>query len=259
MMGPEDAGACSGRNAELLPVPGPVGQDGKTVPATGGFSGGAVASEPPEEAGEEEAPQPRQLLQRYLAAAAGPLKPGLGGAEAEAAAAAAVPAARSSGMTNGDSGFLLRQDRRGRTCGRPCLLEPADEGVDGAGGLDDWAAPLEDPLRSCCLAAGDRDDPDPTAATSAGRAVGSGEPSLGLPDARFGSRNTFEVSRRQSAGELLPSAGPSAPLPAAEQGPGGTTARARRSGGFADFFARYRTGRARGLGGAGKGNVWAQL
>ncbi|EDL41811.1 TBC1D12: TBC1 domain family, member 12 [Mus musculus] len=148
-------------------------------------------------------------------------------------------------MTNGDSGFLLRQDRRGpeearrrRTCGRPCLLEPADEGVDGAGGLDDWAAPLEDPLRSCCLAAGDTDDPDPAAATPAGRAVESAEPSLGLPDARFGSRNTFEVSRRQSAGDLLPSAGPSAPLPAAEQGPGGTTARARRSGGFADFFAR---------------------
>lgn len=265
MMGPEDAGACSGRNAELLPVPGPMGQDGKTVPATGGFSGGAVAAEPPEEAGEEEAP-PRQLLQRYLAAAAGPLKPGLGGAEAEEAAAAAVPAARGSGMTNGDSGFLLRQDRRGpeearrrRTCGHPCLLEPADEGVDGAGGLDDWAAPLEDPLRSCCLAAGDTDDPDdpddpdPTAATPAGRAVGSAEPSLGLPDARFGSRNTFEVSRRQSAGDLLPSAGPSVPLPAAEQGPGGTTARARRSGGFADFFARYRTGRARGLGGAGNG------
>ncbi|XP_006231397.1 TBC1 domain family member 12 isoform X1 [Rattus norvegicus] len=242
MMGPEDAGACSGRNAELLPVPGPMGQDGKTVPATGGFSGGAVAAEPPGEAGEEEAPPPRQLLQRYLAAAAGPLQPGLGGVEAEAAA---VPAARGSGMTNGDSGFLLLQDRRGpeearrrRTCGRPCLAEPADEGVDGAGGLDDWAAPLEDPLRSCCLAAGDTDDPDPTATTSAGRDVGSAESSLGLPDARFGSRNTFEVSRRQSAGDLLPSAGQSAPLPAAEQGPGGTTVRARRSGGFADFFAR---------------------
>lgn len=257
MMGPEDAGACSGRNAELLPVPGPMGQDGKTVRATGGFSRGAVAAEPPGEAGEEEAPPPRQLLQRYLAAAAGPLQPGLGGVEAEAAA---VPAARGSGMTNGDSGFLLRQDRRGpeearrrRTCGRPCLAEPADEGVDGAGGLDDWAAPLEDPLRSCCLAAGDTDDPDPTATTSAGRDVGSAESSLGLPDARFGSRNTFEVSRRQSAGDLLPSARPSAPLPAAEQGPGGTTVRARRSGGFADFFARYRTGRARGLGGAGNG------
>ncbi|XP_028629332.1 TBC1 domain family member 12 isoform X1 [Grammomys surdaster] len=240
MMGPEDAGACSGRNAELLPVPGPMGQDGKIVPATSGFSGGAVAAEPPGEAGEEEAPPPQQLLQRYLAAAASPLQPGLGGAEA-----AAVPATRGSGMTNGDSGFLLRQDRRGpeearrhRICGRPCLREPADEGVDGAGGLDDWAAPLEDPLRSCCLTAGDTDDPDPTATTSAGRAIGSAEPSLGLPDARFGSRNTFEVSRRQSAGDLLPSAGPSAPLPAAEQGPGGTTARARRSGGFADFFAR---------------------
>ncbi|XP_034365848.1 TBC1 domain family member 12 isoform X2 [Arvicanthis niloticus] len=240
MMGPEDAGACSGRNAELLPVPGPMGQEGKTVPATGGFSGGAVAAEPPAEAGEEEAPPPQHLLQRYLEAAAGPLQPGLGGAEA-----AAVLATRGSGMTNGDSGFLLRQDRRGpeearrlRTCGRSCLREPADEGVDGAGGLDDWAAPLEDPLRSCCLTAGDTDDPDPTAATSVGRAVGSAEPSLGLPDARFGSRNTFEVSRRQSAGDLLPSAGPSAPLPAAEQGPGGTTARARRSGGFADFFAR---------------------
>ncbi|XP_032747723.1 TBC1 domain family member 12 isoform X2 [Rattus rattus] len=242
MMGPEDAGACSGRNAELLPVPGPMGQDGKTVRATGGFSRGAVAAEPPGEAGEEEAPPPRQLLQRYLAAAAGPLQPGLGRVEAEAAA---VPGARGSGMTNGDSGFLLRQDRRGpeearrrRTCGRPCLAEPADEGVDGAGGLDDWAAPLEDPLRSCCLAAGDTDDPDPTATTSAGRDVGSAESSLGLPDARFGSRNTFEVSRRQSAGDLLPSARPSAPLPAAEQGPGGTTVRARRSGGFADFFAR---------------------
>ncbi|CAO2585348.1 TBC1 domain family member 12 [Lemmus lemmus] len=243
MMGPEDAGACSGRNAELLPVPGPVGQDGKTVHAAGGFGGGAVAAESPGEAGEEEAPRPRQLLQRYLAAAAGPLQPGLGGAEE--AAAAAVPAACRSSMTNGDSGFLLRQDRRGpeearrpRSCGHPCLLDPADEGVDGAGGPDDWAAPLEDPLRSCCLAAGDTDDPEPTAATSAARSGGSAEPSPGLPDARFSSRNTFEVSRRQSVGDLLPSAGTPASMPTAEQSPGGTTARARRSGGFADFFAR---------------------
>ncbi|CAH6960159.1 Tbc1d12 [Phodopus roborovskii] len=228
MMGPEDAGACSGRNAELLPVPGPMGQDGKTVLAGGGFGGGAVAAESPGEAGEEEAPR---LLQRYLAAAAGPLQPGLGGAES-----AAVPAACHSGMTNGDSGFLLRQDRRGpeearrrRSCGHPRLPEPADLGVDGAGGPDDWAAPLEDPLRSCCLAAGDTDDPEPTAATSAARVGGSAEPSPGLPDARFSSRNTFEVSRRQSASDLLPSAGSPAPLPAAEQGPGGTTARARRS------------------------------
>lgn len=250
MMGPEDAGACSGRNAELLPVPGPMGQDGKTVLAAGSFGGGAVAAESPGEAGEEEAP--RQLLQRYLAAAAGPLQPGLGGAEA-----AAVPAACRSSMTNGDSGFLLRQDRRGpeearrrRSCGHPRLLDPADEGVDGAGGPDDWAAPLEDPLRSCCLAAGDTDDPEPTAATSAARPGGSAEPSPDLPYARFSSRNTFEVSRRQSVGDLLPSAGQPAPLPAAELGPGGTTARARRSGGFADFFARYRTGRAGGLGGA---------
>ncbi|XP_036024214.1 TBC1 domain family member 12 isoform X2 [Onychomys torridus] len=241
MMGPEDAGACSGRNAELLPVPGPMGQDGKTVLAAGSFGGGTVAAESPGEAGEEEAP--RQLLQRYLAAAAGPLQPGLGGAEA-----AAVPAACRSSMTNGDSGFLLRQDRRGpeearrrRSCGHPRLLDAADEGVDGAGGPDDWAAPLEDPLRSCCLAAGDTDDPEPTAATSAARPGGSAEPSPDLPDlpdARFSSRNTFEVSRRQSVGDLLPSAGPPAPLPAAELGPGGTTARARRSGGFADFFAR---------------------
>lgn len=250
MMGPEDAGACSGRNAELLPVPGPMGQDGKTVHTAGGFGGGAVAAESPGEAGEEEAPRPRQLLQRYLAAAAGPLQPGLGGAEA-----AAVPAACRSSMTNGDSGFLLRQDRRGpeearrrRSCGHPCLLDPADEGVDGAGGPDDWAAPLEDPLRSCCLVSGDTDDPEPTAATSAARSGGSAEPSPGLPDARFSSRNTFEVSRRQSAGDLLPSAGTPTSLPTAEQSPGGTTARARRSGGFADFFARYRTGRAGGLG-----------
>ncbi|XP_052569556.1 TBC1 domain family member 12 isoform X3 [Peromyscus californicus insignis] len=238
MMGPEDAGACSGRNAELLPVPGPMGQDGKTVLAAGSFGGGAVAAESPGEAGEEEAP--RQLLQRYLAAAAAPLQPGLGGTEAEA-----VPAACRSSMTNGDSGFLLRQDRRGpeearrrRSCGHPRLLDPADEGVDGAGGPDDWAAPLEDPLRSCCLAAGDTDDPEPTAATSAARPGGSAEPSPDLPDARFSSRNTFEVSRRQSVGDLLPSAGPPAPLPAAELGPGGTTARTRRSGGLADFFAR---------------------
>lgn len=252
MMGPEDAGAGSGRNAELLPVPGPMGQDRKTVPAAGGFGGGAVAAEPPREAGEEEAPPPH-LLQRYLAAATGPLQPGLGGVEA-----VAVPAPRRSGMTNGDSGFLLRPDRRGpeearrgRTCGRPRLQESADQGVGGAGGQDDWAAPLEDPLRSCCLAPGNTDDRDPTATTSAGRVGGSTEPGPSLSDARFSSRNTFEVSRRQSVGDLLPSAGPPAPLPAAEQGPGGTTAWARRSGGFADFFARYRTGRAGVLGGAG--------
>ncbi|KAL1787192.1 TBC1 domain family member 12 isoform X1 [Sigmodon hispidus] len=240
MMGPEDAGACSGRNAELLPVPGPMGQDGKTVLATSSFGGGAVAAESPEEAGEEEAPRPGQLLQRYLEAAAGPLHPELGGTEA-----AAVPAACRSGMTNGDSGFLLRQDCRGpeearrrRSCGHPCLLDPVDEGVDGAGGPDNWAAPLEDPLRSCCLAAGDTDDPEPTAATSVVRAGGSAEPSPGLPDARFSSRNTFEVSRRQSASDLLPSAGPPASLPGVERSPAGTTTRARRSGGFADFFAR---------------------
>ncbi|XP_073934828.1 TBC1 domain family member 12 isoform X2 [Castor canadensis] len=282
MVGPEDAGACSGRNAKLLPVSAPeaVGQDGKMIPATGGFGGGVGAVEPPEEAEEEEETTSGQLLQCYLLAAGGPLEPGLcycplpgGQAGAPPPSAAWLPGAgakprgteeadarapRHGGMTNGDSGFLLGQgchdveEERGlarvgdsdsprrRSCGRLRLEGPGDLGVDGAGSPSDWAAPLEDPLRSCCLAAADTKEPEGAApAAPAGRTSGSAgaEPSPGVPDVPLNSRNTFEVSRLQSAGDHLPFAAHPAPSPAAEQGPG-ISARARRSGGFADFFAR---------------------
>lgn len=56
MVGPEDAGACSGRNPKLPPVPAPerAGLDGKMIRATGGFGGGVGSVEPPEEEEEEE-------------------------------------------------------------------------------------------------------------------------------------------------------------------------------------------------------------
>ncbi|XP_077893985.1 TBC1 domain family member 12 isoform X1 [Ictidomys tridecemlineatus] len=321
MVGPEDAGACSGRNAKLFPVlaPEPVGQDGKMIRATGGFGGGVGAVEPPEEAEEEEEEEktpPRQLLQRYLEAAGEQLGPGLCYCPLPAGQAVAPPpsaaprsgacppgsgskhrgteaadsrAPRHGGMTNGDSGFLLGQDcrdleearglaraggpesRRHYPCGRLLLEGPGDEGADGADHPSDWAAPLEDPLRSCCLAASDAresegsgsgsgespagsggEDLEPLRAgaraseegaplsSSAGRTSGGvgAEPSHGFPDVHLNSRNTFEVSRCQSPGDHLPSVGPPVPSPAAEQGPAGISARARRSGGFADFFAR---------------------
>lgn len=75
-------------------------------------------------------------------------------------------------------------------------------------------------------------------ATSAERTSGGAESRLGFSDIHLNSRNTFEVSRGHSASDHLPPAGPSVPLPTAEQGPAETLARARRSGGFADFFAR---------------------
>ncbi|XP_029411989.1 TBC1 domain family member 12 isoform X2 [Nannospalax galili] len=193
-----------------------------------------------------------------------------------------VGAACRPSMTNGDSSFLLGRDcddpegvrglagagnpetRGCRLVGHHRLEGPGDEGVDGAGLRDDWAAPLEDPLRSCCLAAADSADlrgagsgsadsedserragsgegaPLATSAPApaAGRTREGAERSPGFPDAHLNSRNTFEVSRRQSAGDHLPPAGQPVSSPAAEQGPAGTTARARRSGGFADFFAR---------------------
>uniref|UniRef100_A0A8C2S3W0 Rab-GAP TBC domain-containing protein n=1 Tax=Capra hircus TaxID=9925 RepID=A0A8C2S3W0_CAPHI len=243
MVGPEDAGGCSARNPKLLPLPAPdsAGLDGKMIRATGGFGGGVGAVEPPEEEEEEEEtpPPPQQLFRRYLAAAGGQLEPGLcycplPHRDAEAADAGS---ARHGGMTNGDSGFLLGQDCR--DLARAGSLEPrhrrlrpdrpGDEGADGAGILSDWAAPLEDPLRSCCLEAADAEE------TSGGAGA---EPRVGFSDVRLNSRNTFEVSRCQSARDHLPPAGAPVSLPAAEQGPAGTSARARRSGGFADFFAR---------------------
>uniref|UniRef100_I3N676 TBC1 domain family member 12 n=1 Tax=Ictidomys tridecemlineatus TaxID=43179 RepID=I3N676_ICTTR len=206
MVGPEDAGACSGRNAKLFPVlaPEPVGQDGKMIRATGGFGGGVGAVEPPEEAEEEEEEEktpPRQLLQRYLEAAGEQLGPGLCYCPLPAADSRAP---RHGGMTNGDSGFLLGQDCRD---------------LEEARGLAREGAPLS---------------------SSAGRTSGGvgAEPSHGFPDVHLNSRNTFEVSRCQSPGDHLPSVGPPVPSPAAEQGPAGISARARRSGGFADFFAR---------------------
>uniref|UniRef100_A0A5F7ZCN7 TBC1 domain family member 12 n=5 Tax=Macaca mulatta TaxID=9544 RepID=A0A5F7ZCN7_MACMU len=318
MVGPEDAGACSGRNPKLLPVPAPepVGQDGKVIRAMGGFGGGVGAVEPREEAEEEEETPPRQLLQRYLAAAGEQLEPGLCYCPLPAGQACAPPpsaaprsdacplgsgskhrgadvadgrAPRHGGMTNGDSGFLPgrdcrdleearglaraggRESRRRRPCGRLRLEGPGDEDADGAGSPSDWASPLEDPLRSCCLVAADAEEPEGAGsgsgdspanscsgsedseqpgvgaggpeegsppATSAERTSGGAESRLGFSDIHLNSRNTFEVSRGHSASDHLPPAGPSVPLPTAEQGPAETLARARRSGGFADFFAR---------------------
>ncbi|KAM5321193.1 TBC1 domain family member 12 isoform 2-T2 [Glossophaga mutica] len=320
MVGPEDAGACSGRNRKLLPVPAPesAGQDGKTIRATGGFGGGVGAVEPPEEEGEEEETPPQQLLRRYLAAAGGQLEPGPGhcrlpagqhcsppssaaqrsdscppdsGAKHRGAEVVDATAPRHGGMTNGDSGFLLGQDCRDleeshglaraglrNPRHRRLRLEgPGDEGADGAGSRSDWAAPLEDPLRSCCLAAADSQETEGAGCSVGGSTVRGGrrsedleqpgagvragagspeegaspvtsgertsrgagaEPLLGFSDVHLNSRNTFEVSRCQSAGDHLPPAGPQVPSSAAEQGPGGTAARVRRSGGFADFFAR---------------------
>ncbi|KAM7073881.1 TBC1 domain family member 12 isoform 2-T2 [Molossus nigricans] len=313
MVGPEDAGACSGRNPNLLPVPAPesAGQDGKMIRATGSFGGGVGAVEPPEEEGEEEEETPpQQLLQRYLAAAGRQVEPGLcyrplaagqsstppsaaprpdtcppdSGSKHRGAEAADAGTPRYGGMTNGDSGFLPGQDCRNleeahglaRASGRDPRHRhrrlrpegPGDEGADGAGSRSDWAAPLEDPLRSCCLAAADTEEPEGAGSGVGGSTASGGSSSkdleqlgagaggpqegtspdtlaertsggagaesrLGFSDVHLNSRNTFEVSRRQSAGDHLP-----VPSSAAEQGPAGTSARARRSGGFADFFAR---------------------
>ncbi|KAG8523616.1 TBC1 domain family member 12, partial [Galemys pyrenaicus] len=314
MVGPEDAGAGSGRNPKLLPVPAPepVDQDGKMIRATGGFGGGVGAVELPEEDDDDETP-PQQLLRRYLAAAGGQLESGLcscrlpagqtlspppaaarrsdvcppgSGPKHRDAEVADARAPRHRGMTNGDSGFLPGQDGRDleeargltRAGGREPrhrhlrLEGPGDEGADGVGRLSDWAAPLEDPLRSCCLAAAE--DPESAASGSGGSPASSGsgssedlrrpragaggseegaspsssaertsggagaEPQLGFSDVHLNSRNTFEVSRRHDAGDHLPPEGPPEPAPVAQQGPAGTSARTRRSGGFADFFAR---------------------
>lgn len=319
MVGPEDAGACSGRNRKSLPVPAPesAGQDGNTIRATGGFGGGIGAVELPEEEEEEEERPPQQLLRRYLAAG-GHLEPGLGycplpagqhcsppssaaprsdaclpdsSAKLRGAEVADATALWHGGMTNGDSGFLLGQDCRDleeshglaraglrNPCHRRLRLEgPGDEDSDSAGGRSDWAAPLEDPLRSCCLAVADEEEivgagcsagvsavcgghrssdlehpgagaragaggpeEDTSPATSGERTSrGAGaEPLLDFSDVHLTSRNTFEVSRCQSARDHLPPVGPPVHSSAVEQGPAGTSARVPRSGGFADFFAR---------------------
>ncbi|XP_045883703.1 TBC1 domain family member 12 isoform X3 [Meles meles] len=273
MVGPDDAGACSGRNPKLLPVPAPepAGQDGKMIRATGGFGGGVGAVERPaeEEGEEEEETPPQQLLRRYLTAAGGQLEPGLcycpfpagqprappspaaprsdacprdSGSKHRGAEVADACAPRHRGMTNGDSGFLLGQDCRDleearglvRAGGRDPrhhrlrLEGPGDEDADGADNLSDWAAPLEDPLRSCCLAAADPDklqgagsgseggrasdggsssedverpgagaggpEEGASAAASAERtSEGAGtEPRPGVSDVHVNSRNTFE-------------------------------------------------------------------
>ncbi|XP_058527128.1 TBC1 domain family member 12 isoform X1 [Ochotona princeps] len=305
MVGPEDAGACSGRSPKLFPVPSPepAGQDGKMIRATGGFGGGVGAVEPLEEAEEEEEEETPQLLQRYLAAAGAQLEPGLLyrpvlGGQAGAPQPAAVPlsdacppgakhlgaeaadvrAPGRGGMTNGDSGFLRGRDcrdlalagspelrcRRRPSCDALRPEGPGDETADRAGSPSDWAAPLEDPLRSCCLdteeprgagsGSGDSSSEDlgqPGAgarglqggappATSAERTSGGlgAEPRLCLPDVHLNCRNTYEVSSRQSSRDHLPPAELPVPSPASEQSSAGTAARARRTGGFADFFAR---------------------
>ncbi|XP_034518861.1 TBC1 domain family member 12 isoform X2 [Ailuropoda melanoleuca] len=223
MVGPEDAGACSGRNPKLLPVPAPepVDQEGKMIRATGGFGGGVGAIEQPAEEEEEEETPPQQLLRRYLAAAGGQLEPGLcycplpagqprappppaaprsdaclrgSGSRHRGAEVADARAPRHRGMTNGDSGFLPSQDCRdleearglARAGGRdPCHRRlrpegPGDEGADGAGSSSDWAAPLEDPLRSCCLAAADSDKPQGTGSGSEGSPASDGSSSEDL-------------------------------------------------------------------------------
>nr|KAF6459246.1 TBC1 domain family member 12 [Rousettus aegyptiacus] len=312
MVGPEDAGACSERNPKLLPVPTsePVGQEGKMIPASGGCGGGVGGVEPLEEG---EGTPPQQLLRRYLAAAGGPLEPGLcrrplpagppraprpsaaprsdscppdKGSRHRGAEAVDAGTSRYGGMTNGDSGFLPGQDCHDleEGCGLasaggrdPHHLRlrsegPGDEGADGAGSQSDWAAPLEDPLRSCRLAPADAEEPERAGGRPAGGGGGGGgsedlaragasargpeegaslatsaertrggagaELRLGFSDVYLNSRNTFEVSRGQSAGDHQPAAGLRVPASAAEQGPAGTSAPARRSGGFADFFAR---------------------
>lgn len=324
MVGPEDAGACSGRNRKLLPMPAPesAGQDGKTIRATGSFGGGGGvgAVEPPEEEeGEEEETPPQQFLRHYLAAAGGQLEPRLGycplpagqhcsprssaaprsdacppdsGAKHRGAEVADGTAPRHGGMTNGDSGFLLGQDcrdleeshglaRAGLRNPRHRRLHlegPGDQGADGSGSRSDWAAPLEDPLRSCCLAAeetegagcsagdstvrggrrsedlehpgagaragaGDRQEGASPATSGERTSRGAGaEPLLDFSDVHLNSRNTFEVSRCQRACDHLSPAGPAGPSSPVEQGSAGTAARVRRSGGFADFFARYSAG-----------------
>lgn len=327
MVGPEDAGGCSARNPKLLPLPAPdsAGLDGKMIRATGGFGGGVGAVEPPEEEEEEEeTPPPQQLLRRYLAAAGAQLEPGLcycplpaghscgpppsaaprsdacqpdAGSKHRDAEAVDAGSARHGGMTNGDSGFLLGQDTRdlarvGSREPRHRRLGPdgpGDEGADGAGILSDWAAPLEDPLRSCCLEAADAEEPEGagSGARDSSTSDGSGSEDLERPgagaggseegtspitsaertsggsgaksrvdfsDVHLNSRNTFEVSRCQSARDHLPPAGAPVSLPAAEQGPSGPSTRARRSGGFADFFARYSSGYAGDRGGLGAGS-----
>ncbi|XP_069913673.1 TBC1 domain family member 12 isoform X3 [Oryctolagus cuniculus] len=161
------------------------------------------------------------------------------------AEAADVRAPRHGGMINGDSGFLpgragrdleeVRglaraggpEPRRRRPCGRLRLEGPGDESADRASSPSDWAAPLEDPLRSCCLATADSTEPegagsgsggslasggsssedlgrpgaggrgleeDAPPATSAERTRGGlgAEPRLCLPDVHLNSRNTFE-------------------------------------------------------------------
>lgn len=215
------------------------------------------------------------------------------GSKHRGAEAADARAPRHRGMTNGDSGFLPGQDCRdleeprelARAGGRDSRHRrlppegPGDEGADGEGSPSDWAAPLEHPLRSCCLAAADADKSQGAssgsggspasdssssedlerpgagaggpqegslAAASAERTSSGAEPRPGVSDVHVNSRNTFEVSR-----DHLPPAGPPVPAPAAEQGAAGTSARARRSGGFADFFARYSAGCAGARGGLG--------
>lgn len=224
------------------------------------------------------------------------------GSKHRSAEVADARAPRHRGMTNGDSGFLPGQDCRdleearglARAGGRDPRHRrlrpegPGDEGADGAGSSSDWAAPLEDPLRSCCLAAADSDKPQGTGSGSEGSPASDGSSSddlerpgagaggpgaggpeegasaaasaertsggagaesrLGVSDVHVNSRNTFEVSR-----DHLPPARPPVPAPAAEQGAAGTSARARRSGGFADFFARYSAGCAGARGGLGAG------
>ncbi|XP_044896368.1 TBC1 domain family member 12 isoform X4 [Felis catus] len=270
MVGPEDAGACSGRNPKLLPLPAPepVGQDRKMIRATGGFGGGVGAVELPVEEEEEEEKEtpPQQLLRRYLAAAGGQLEPGLcycpltagqprappppaaprsdacprdSGSKHRGAEAADARAPRHRGMTNGDSGFLPGQDCRdleeprelARAGGRDSRHRrlppegPGDEGADGEGSPSDWAAPLEHPLRSCCLAAADADKSQGAssgsggspasdssssedlerpgagaggpqegslAAASAERTSSGAEPRPGVSDVHVNSRNTFE-------------------------------------------------------------------
>lgn len=223
--------------------------------------------------------RPRQLLRRYLAGRLQPglcscprpddarPPPACSG---PGAARRGLPA----GMLNGDAGFLRPgrdgadsdPERAGGPRGsRAAPPGPAAEGV--AEERADWAAPLEHPLRSCRLDPPDGSPSEGGGSSSSslssedsertrghgpdpGEAAGSNVASAPRTPGGVATRNTFEVSRRRCSGDhpdgtplgaesSPPDAAAAAGPPDAEPGSTGASWRARRSGGLADFLARY--------------------